>query len=183
MLPHLEEWGGPSTFPHYAVGWAWGGDAPFQWTKQVASHFGGTRNGMVVHWPTGIKAKNEVRSQFCHAVDIAPTIMDVAGLPFPKSVNGTEQTPLAECLLLIVSMMLKRLQNITLNISKCLVTGRSIMMAGWPCTRHSTPWVMAKNPPLKDDVWELYNVNEDFSQANNLAAQNPEKLKGVAENI
>src|SRR5204862_3806326 len=93
MLKHIDEWGGPSTYPHMAAGWAVALDAPFAWTKQVASDFGGTRNGMVVHWPAGIKAKGEVRSQFTHVTDIAPTIMDAAGLPFPRSVNGTEQIP------------------------------------------------------------------------------------------
>jgi arylsulfatase len=93
MLGHLDDWGSPNTYPHFAVGWAWASESPFQWTKQVASHFGGTRNGMVVHWPNGIKAKGEVRSQFTHVTDIAPTIMEAADLPFPKSVNGTEQIP------------------------------------------------------------------------------------------
>jgi len=177
MLPHLEEWGGPSTFPHYAVGWAWGGDAPFQWTKQVASHFGGTRNGMIVHWPNGIKAKNEVRSQFCHAVDIAPTIMEVAGLPFPKSVNGTEQTPFSGVSFAYSFDDAKAPAKHTTQYFE-MFGNRAIYHDGWvACTRHSTPWVMVKNPPLKDDVWELYDVNEDFSQANNLASQNPEKLK------
>src|SRR3989440_4764336 len=92
-MPHINEWGDPSTFPHYAIGWAWAGDTPFQWTKQIASHFGGTRNGMVMHWPKRIKAKGEIRSQFSHVTDIAPTALEAASLPFPKMVNGTEQRP------------------------------------------------------------------------------------------
>jgi len=177
MLPHLEEWGGPSTFPHYAVGWAWGGDAPFQWTKQVASHFGGTRNGMIVHWPNGIKAKNEVRSQFCHAVDIAPTVMEAATLPFPKSVDGTEQTPFSGVSFAYSFDDAKAPAKHTTQYFE-MFGNRAIYHDGWvACTRHSIPWVMTKLPSPKDDVWELYNVNEDFSQANNLAAQNPEKLK------
>jgi arylsulfatase len=87
-MPHLDNWGDPSTFPHYAIGWAWAGDTPFQWTKQIASHYGGTTNGVVVHWPTRIKAKGEIRSQFTHVTDIAPTVLEATGLPFPKSVNG-----------------------------------------------------------------------------------------------
>src|SRR6188768_2688846 len=88
MMNHIDDWGDPTTFPHFAIGWAWAGDTPFQWTKQVASHFGGTRNGMVIHWPKGIKSTGEVRSQFSHVVDVAPTVLEAAGLPHPKTVNG-----------------------------------------------------------------------------------------------
>ena len=94
ILKHYDELGGPTTYPHYAAGWAVAGDTPFTWTKQVASSYGGTRNGMVVHWPKGITAKGEVRSQWHHVIDIAPTILEAAGLPEPKSVNGTPQTPI-----------------------------------------------------------------------------------------
>ena len=94
ILKHYDELGGPSTYPHFAAGWAVAGDAPFAWTKQVPSDYGGTRNGMVVHWPKGIKAKNEVRSQWHHVIDIAPTVLEAAKLPEPKSVNGTVQTPI-----------------------------------------------------------------------------------------
>src|SRR5437763_4872356 len=90
MMNHIDDWGSPNTFPHYAIGWAHALDTPFQWTKQIASHWGGTRNGMVMHWPERIKAKGEIRSQFSHVVDIAPTVMEAAGLPVPKIVNGTE---------------------------------------------------------------------------------------------
>ena len=94
MLKHIDEWGGPSTYPHYAAGWAVALDAPFAWTKQVASDFGGTRNGMVVHWPAGIKAKGEVRSQFTHVIDIAPTVFEACKVPAPKTVNGIAQDPI-----------------------------------------------------------------------------------------
>ncbi len=94
LIPLMEKWGGPETFPHMAAGWAVAFDAPFQWTKQVASDFGGTRNGMVIHWPQGIKEKGGLRSQFGHVIDIAPTILEAATLPEPKSVNGTPQTPI-----------------------------------------------------------------------------------------
>ena len=94
MMDHIDDWGGPTTFPHFAIGWAWAGNTPFQWTKQVASHFGGTRNGMVLHWPKGIKAKGEVRSQFHHVIDVAPTVLEAAKLPQPKTVNGVEQRPM-----------------------------------------------------------------------------------------
>ena len=93
ILKHYDDLGGPNSYGHYAAGWAVAGDTPFTWTKQVAGSYGGTRNGMVVHWPKGIKAKGEVRSQWHHVIDIAPTILEAAGLPEPKSVNGTPQTP------------------------------------------------------------------------------------------
>ena len=94
MIQLIDKWGGPTTFPHFAAGWAVAGDTPFKWTKQVATHFGGTRNGMVVHWPKGIKAKGELRSQFYHVIDVAPTVLEAAGLPEPKTVNGMVQTPM-----------------------------------------------------------------------------------------
>ena len=177
VMSHVDDWGGPTTFPHYAIGWAWAGNAPFQWTKQIASHFGGTRNGMVVHWPNGIKSKNEIRSQFTHATDIAPTVMEAAGLPFPKSVNGTEQIPFSGTSFLFSFDDAKAIDRHTTQYFE-MFGNRAIYHDGWvACTRHSIPWLMVKNLPLADDVWELYNVNEDFSEANNLASSNPEKLK------
>jgi arylsulfatase len=177
MMDHIDDWGSPSTFPHYAIGWAWAGDTPFQWTKQVASHFGGTRNGMVVHWPDGIKSKAELRSQFSHAVDIAPTVLEAAGLPFPRIVDGTEQTPFSGVSFKYSFDDAKAPgRHITQYFE--MFGNRAIYHDGWvACTRHSIPWLMVPLPPLKDDVWELYNVNEDFSQANNLADKNPAKLK------
>ncbi len=181
MMDHIDDWGSPNTFPHYAIGWAHAGNTPFQWTKQIASHFGGTRNGVVVHWPEGIKAKGEVRSQFTHATDIAPTIMEAAGLPFPKSVNGTEQTPFSGTSFMFSFDDAKAADRHTTQYFE-MFGNRGIYDNGWvACTRHSIPWLMAVNPPLTEDVWELYNVNEDFSQANNLAASNPEKLKELQE--
>lgn len=177
MMPYYEAWGGPNTFPHFAVGWAHAMNTPFQWAKQVASHFGGTRNGMVVHWPEGIKAKGEVRSQFSHVTDIAPTVLEAAGLPFPKIVNGTEQTPFSGTSLVYSFDNAAAPETHTTQYFE-MFGNRAIYHEGWVAgTRHSIPWVMAQLPPLDQDVWELYNVNEDFSQANNLAASNPEKLK------
>lgn len=181
MMDHIDDWGSPNTFPHFAIGWAHAGNTPFQWTKQIASHFGGTRNGMVVHWPEGIKAKGEIRSQFTHATDIAPTVMEAAGLPFPKSVNGTEQTPFSGTSFAFSFDDAKAADRHTTQYFE-MFGNRGIYDNGWvACTRHSIPWVLTKNPPLTSDVWELYNVNEDFSQANNLAASNPEKLKELQE--
>lgn len=182
MMDHIDEWGGPTTFPHFAIGWAWAGNTPFQWTKQVASHFGGTRNGMVLHWPSGINAKGEVRSQFHHVIDVAPTVLEAAGIPEPTMVNGIPQRPMDG-----VSMLYSA-ENPTAKDRRTtqyfeMFGNRGIYHDGWvACTRHSIPWVLTPQlPPLKDDVWELYNVNEDFSQANNLAASNPAKLKELQD--
>ena len=181
MMDHIDDWGSPNTFPHFAIGWAHAGNTPFQWTKQIASHFGGTRNGMVVHWPNGIKAKGEIRSQFTHATDIAPTVMEAAGLPFPGSVNGTEQTPFSGVSFMFSFDDAKAADRHTTQYFE-MFGNRGIYDNGWvACTRHSIPWLMAANPPLQDDTWELYNVDEDFSEADNLAAKNPEKLKELQE--
>jgi len=176
MMNHLDDWGGPSTFPHYAIGWAWAGDSPFQWTKQIASHFGGTRNGLVMHWPDGIKSKGELRSQFHHVIDIAPTVLEAADLPFPKIVNGTEQKPFDG-----ISMMYSfddanaKGRRTTQYFE--IFGNRAIYHDGWvAAARHSIPWLMVPLPKLSEDVWELYNIDEDFSQANDLAESNPEKL-------
>jgi arylsulfatase len=178
MMQHIDTWGGPTTFPHFAIGWAWAGNTPFQWTKQVASHFGGTRNGMVLHWPKGIKAKGEVRSQFHHVVDVAPTVLEAAKLPQPKVVNGIKQRPMDG-----VSMLYSADNGKVNDRRKTqyfeMFGNRGIYHEGWMAsTRHSIPWDMAaKIPALKDDVWELYDVSRDFSQADDLAAKNPQKLK------
>jgi arylsulfatase len=181
MLGHLEEWGGPTTFPHFAIGWAWAGNTPFQWTKQVASHFGGTRNGMVLHWPNGIKAKGELRSQFHHVVDVAPTVLEAAKLPEPKRVNGVEQRPMDGVSMLYSVDDAKAADRRTTQYFE-MFGNRAIYHDGWvAATRHSVPWLMVPLPPLKDDVWELYNVTLDFSQADNLAEKNPAKLKELQD--
>jgi len=181
MMDHIDDWGGPNTFPHFSIGWAHATNTPFQWTKQVASHFGGTRNGMVVHWPEGIKAKNEIRSQFTHVTDIAPTIMEAIGLPFPTSVNGTEQTPFNGTSFVFSFDNAEAPDRHTTQYFE-MFGNRGIYSDGWTAsTRHSIPWLTTKTPPLEDDVWELYNINEDFSQANDLAASNPEKLKELQD--
>ena len=178
MMPLLDAWGGPTTFPHFAIGWAWAGNTPFQWTKQVASHFGGTRNGMVLHWPKGIKAKGEVRSQFHHVVDVAPTALEAAKLPQPKVVHGIKQRAMDGVSMLYSADNAKAADRRKTQYFE-MFANRGIYHDGWvACTRHSIPWeATAKLPALQDDVWELYNVNEDFSQASNLAQKHPEKLK------
>ena len=178
MMDHIDEWGGPNTFPHFAIGWAWAGNTPFQWTKQVASHFGGTRNGMVLHWPKGIKAKGEIRSQFHHVIDVAPTVLEASNLPEPKTVNGIEQRRMDGVSMLYSVDDAKAKDRRTTQYFE-MFGNRGIYHEGWvACTRHSIPWLMSvKSPPLTEDVWELYNVDKDFSQADNLASQQPEKLK------
>jgi arylsulfatase len=178
MMDRIEAWGDPTTYPHFAIGWAWAGDTPFQWTKQVASHFGGTRNGMVLHWPNGVKAKGEIRSQFHHVIDVAPTVLEAAKLPQPKTVNGVKQRPMDGVSMLYSVDNAKAADRRTTQYFE-MFGNRAIYHAGWvACTRHSIPWdTTAQLPSLEDDVWELYNVEEDFSQANNLAEKNPAKLK------
>nr|WP_218280814.1 sulfatase/phosphatase domain-containing protein [Verrucomicrobium spinosum] len=177
MMDHIDAWGDSTTFPHFAIGWAWAGNTPFQWTKQVASHFGGTRNGMVMHWPKGIKARGEIRSQFHHVIDVAPTALEAAKIPQPKVVNGVKQRPM-DGVSMLYSADAPNAKD-TRNTQYFEMFGnRGIYHEGWvACTRHSIPWLMVPLPALQDDVWELYNVDEDFSQANNLAAKHPDKLK------
>jgi arylsulfatase len=177
MMDHIEAWGDATTFPHFAIGWAWAGNTPFQWTKQVASHFGGTRNGMVLHWPNGIKAKGEIRSQFHHVIDVAPTALEAAKLPQPKVVNGVPQRPMDGVSMLYSADGPEAAERRTMQYFE-MFGNRGIYHEGWvACTRHSIPWLMVPLPSVKDDVWELYHVDRDFSQANDLAAREPAKLK------
>ena len=177
MAAHIEQFGTPEAYNHYAVGWAHAMDTPYQWTKQVASHWGGTRNGAIVHWPNGFQAKDEVRHQFHHLIDVAATVLDVAGLPQPDFVNGTQQMPLhgvsmAYCFDDPAAAEARETQYFE------VFCNRGIYHKGWTAvTRHSVPWdVVAELPALDDDVWELYDTNTDWAQAHDLAAEQPEKL-------
>jgi arylsulfatase A-like enzyme len=178
LMARLDKLGGPDSYNHYAVGWAHAMNTPYQWTKQVASHWGGTRNGTIVHWPKGITRKGETRSQFHHVIDIAPTILELAGLPEPISVNGVQQHPIEG-----VSM------GYSFNEASAserretqyfeMFGNRGIYHKGWTAvTRHKTPWLLIgeKTPEFDDDNWELYDTSKDWSQSNNLATQMPEKL-------
>ncbi|MCM3871863.1 MAG: arylsulfatase [Pyrinomonadaceae bacterium] len=177
ILKHYDELGGPSTYPHFAAGWAIAGDTPFAWTKQVPSDYGGTRNGMVVHWPKAIKAKGEIRSQWHHVIDIAPTILEAAGLPEPKSVNGTVQTPIEGVSMLYTFADAKAPDRHTTQYFE-IFGNRGIYDQGWLArTIHRAAWEFKPRGTLEADVWELYDTRSDFSLANNLAAQNPAKLK------
>jgi arylsulfatase len=177
QLTRIDELGTEHTYNHFAAGWAVAGNTPFTWTKQIASNFGGTRNGMVLHWPAGIQKKNEVRSQFHHVIDVAPTIYSAVGVPAPRIVNGIEQRPIEG-----VPMNYTFEDAAAPDTRKTqyfeMIGNRAIYHDGWFAgTIHKAPWEAAPRRPLTEDVWELYNVNEDFSQANDLAAKNPAKLE------
>lgn len=176
QLAKIDELGSDKTYNHFAAGWAVAGNTPFTWTKQVASNFGGTRNGMVIHWPNGIKAKNEIRSQFHHVIDVAPTIYDCAGLPAPHMVNGIEQRPIEG-----VSMKYSFDNPNAPDARKTqyfeIAGNRGIYHDGWFAgTVHRAPWEAVPKRGLADDIWELYNVQEDFSMSKNLVSSNAAKL-------
>jgi arylsulfatase len=153
-------------------------NAPYQWTKQVASHWGGTRTGTVVHWPKGIKGKGEIRTQFHHVIDVAPTILEAAGLPQPIAVNGVQQKPIEGVSMLYAFNDAKAAERHETQYFE-MFGNRGIYHKGWTAvTRHKTPWILQGEvpPPWDDDKWELYDTNKDWSQANDLAKQMPEKL-------
>ena len=177
MMERIDKFGSPEAYNHYAVGWAHAMDTPYQWTKQVASHWGGTRNGTIVHWPRGIKAKGEIRSQFCHVTDVAPTVLEVAGLPQPTIVNSAQQAPMEGVSMAYSFDDGKAAERHDLQYFE-MFCNRGIYHNGWSAvTRHSTPWVVTPNLPAFDnDVWELYDGNTDWSQSHDLAKAMPEKL-------
>jgi arylsulfatase len=177
MLKVMDKWGSPMTYPHMAAGWAVTFDSPFSWMKQVASDFGGTRNGMVVHWPKGIKAKNELRTQFTHVIDVAPTILEAAKLPEPKVVNGTPQIPMEGVSMVYSFEDAKAKERHTTQYFE-ISGNRAIYHDGWFArTIHRAPWDKERRNPFEKDVWELYDVRNDFSLSTDLAAKNPKKLK------
>lgn len=177
LIPLMDEWGGPETFPHMAAGWAVAFDSPFAWTKQVASDFGGTRNGMVVHWPDGIQQAGGIRSQFSHVIDIAPTILEATGLPEPKEVNGTPQIPI-EGTSLFYSFNNPQAKERHKTQYFEIFGNRAIYHDGWFArTLHRAPWETTKQRPLQEDPWDLYYMRDDFSLSNNLAKKHPEKLQ------
>lgn len=183
LLSMIDELGGPLAYNHYPVGWAHAMDAPMQWTKQVASHFGGTRNGLVISWPKGIKDKGGIRSQFAHVIDIVPTIYEAANVPPPDVLDGVKQMPL-DGVSLVYSF--DEATTPTRHGTQYfeLVGNRAIYKDGWMAntTPLRLPWVTIGEEPNPDDFkWELYNVSEDFSQAHNLAAQHPDKLKEMQD--
>ncbi len=181
ILKHYDDLGGPLSYPHMAAGWAVAGDTPFTWTKQVPSNFGGTRNGMVIHWPKRITAKGEVRAQFHHVIDIAPTVLEAAGLPEPKVVNGTAQTPIEGVSMVYTFANAKATSRHYVQYFE-IMGNRGIYADGWFAgTLHRAPWEMKPRAALLDDKWELYDTRNDFSLVNNLATKNPAKLKELQD--
>ncbi|WP_285105620.1 arylsulfatase [Promicromonospora sp. MEB111] len=178
MRSKIDEFGSPSSYNHYAVGWAWAMDTPYQWTKQVASHWGGTRNGTIVHWPGGITERGGLRTQFAHVIDVAPTILEAAGLPEPTTVNGVLQAPIEGTSMVYAFGDAATPERHDLQYFE-MFGNRGIYDRGWSAvTKHRTPWELTGAPPpaFDDDVWELYDGTTDFSQAHDLAAERPEAL-------
>jgi arylsulfatase A-like enzyme len=177
MLKKIDQWGGPQTYPHMAAGWAVAFNSPFGWMKQVPSDFGGTRNGTVVYWPKGIKARNEVRSQFSHVIDVAPTVLQAAGLPEPKVVDGVTQIPMAGTSLVYSFDDAKAKERHTTQYFE-IAGNRALYHEGWLArTIHRAPWEDKPRRSLKDNsAWELFDTRSDFSLSNDLAAKNPKKL-------
>jgi arylsulfatase len=180
----IDKWGMPGTSPHYAVGWAWAGDTPFQWTKQVASHFGGTRNSMIVSWPEKIKDKGKVRSQFHHCIDIMPTLMEVVGIKEPREVNGYSQRPI-EGVSFAYTFDAKNADAPTTHTTQYfeMLGNRAIYSNGWiaSCRHGRLPWETSGSAGWDDDKWELYNLEEDFTQATDLAKKEPAKLRELQD--
>ena len=180
VLRRMDELGGPMTFNHYPIGWAHAMDTPFQWTKQIASHFGGTRNALAVSWPKQIKARDELRMQFYHVIDIMPTILEAAGVEQPVSVYGVQQEPVEGVSMLYTFDNAEAPSQHTTQYFEMLAN-RAIYNDGWVAATTPTtpPWVSVAEAvdPIDGYEWELYNVAEDFSQANNLAKSNPDKLR------
>jgi arylsulfatase A-like enzyme len=187
-MKFYDAWGTDQTYPHYAVGWAWAWDTPYKWTKQVASYFGGTRNGMAMAWPARIKDAGGIRHQFHHVIDVVPTILQAASLPEPVMVNGVAQRPIEG-----VSMAYTW-DKANANAPSRRTTqyfemfgARAIYHDGWIASTHpaSTPWILTLDKPPADVMngfpWELYNLNEDWTQANDLAAQMPDKLRAMQQ--
>jgi arylsulfatase A-like enzyme len=177
-IKRLDEIGGPTSEPHVPVGWAWAMDTPFQWTKQVASHFGGTRNPLVVRWSNGIKAKGEIRTHFHHVIDIVPTILEAAKVPEPKVVNGIAQKPM-EGVSMVYSFDDAAAESPRRTQYFEMFTNRAIYHDGWvAASRFGVPWETGgREGDFTTAPWELYNIEEDFSEGNDLAEKYPDKLK------
>ncbi len=177
MIKKIDKWGGPETYPHMAAGWAVAFDTPYKWTKQVASDHGGTKVGMAIRWPKGINSKGELRTQFHHVIDVAPTILEAAGLPEPKVVNGIKQHPMDGVSMLYSFDNAKAKEKHTTQYFE-MFGNRAIYHEGWFArTIHKAPWEKHPRRGLTEDIWELYDTSTDFSLVNDLSKKHPEKLK------
>jgi arylsulfatase len=178
----MDELGGPTTFNHYPIGWAHAMDTPFQWTKQIASHFGGTRNGMVISWPARIKDNGGIRPQFHHVIDIAPTILEAVGVESPSVLNGVPQKPI-EGVSMVYTFDSATAPSTHRTQYFEMFANRAIYNDGWVAatTPPLPPWASGKTIPIDDYKWELYDITKDFSEANNMAAKEPKKLRDLQE--
>ncbi len=180
VLRRMDELGGPMTFNHYPIGWAHAMDTPFQWTKQIASHFGGTKNAMAISWPKRIKAHGEMRTQFAHVIDIMPTILEATHIPAPFEVYGIQQDPVEGTSMVYTFDDAAAASQHTTQYFE-MFANRAIYNDGWVAatTPVAPPWAAVVKPvdPIDGYKWELYNVAEDYSEANDLAQSNPEKLR------
>ncbi len=182
IIQHLDEIGGPEAYNHFPVGWAWAMNTPFQWGKQVASHFGGTRNPIVISWPNRIKDKGGIRSQFHHVIDIAPTILEAAGIPEPVEVNGVWQRPI-EGVSMMYSFDDPNAKGTRGTQYFEMFGNRALYHDGWiaACRHGRLPWINQGSCDFADDVWELYSLEDDFSEANDLSAKYPGKLRELQD--
>jgi arylsulfatase A-like enzyme len=179
LLEHIDDFGSPRCENHFNAAWAWALDAPFQWMKQIASHFGGSRNGLAIAWPDGIRARGELRTQFHHVIDLLPTILDAAGIEAPGEVNGVDQKPIEG-----VSMRYS-FDDATAPSQRRtqyfeILGNRAIYNDGWvaACFHGRVPWIRSQALPFGDaETWELYRIEDDFSQAHDVADEHPEKLR------
>ena len=182
LAARIDKFGTPESYNHFAVGWAHAMDTPYQWTKQVASHWGGTRNGTVVHWPAGIQARGELRTQFHHVIDVAATVLEVAGLPEPVSVHGVQQQPLHGTSMAYSFDDADAAERRETQYFE-MFCNRGLYHRGWSAvTRHSTPWVMGavELPSFDEDVWELY-APDDWTQAHDVASEHPDMLRRMQQ--
>ncbi len=187
QMKYYDQWGSEFTTPHMSVAWSWAFDAPFKWTKQIASHFGGTRQGMVISWPGHIVDTGSIRTQFHHLIDIAPTILDITGISAPVMVDGIAQKPMDGVSLAYTfdkANATAPSKHVTQYFE--MMGNRAIYQDGWVATTTPAagPWLMGvgKLPDVVNGYnWELYNIREDFSENNNLAARMPEKLAEMKE--
>ncbi|HVK53266.1 MAG TPA: arylsulfatase [Pseudoxanthomonas sp.] len=175
LRSRIDDFGTAKAYNHYAVGWAHALCTPYQWTKQIASHWGGTRNGLIVHWPNGVQGKGELRHQFHHVIDVSKTILEICGLPEPTIVNSIAQAPFEGVTMLPTFTDGKAEENHQVQYFE-MMGNRGLYLKGWTaCTRHRTPWKADVPPPFDDDVWELYSP-DDWTQANNIASKDPKQL-------
>ena len=182
MLEHIEDIGGPKFENHYPVAWCWAGSSPLKWMKQVASHFGGTRNPVVMSWPKRIKNKGGLRSQFHHAIDIAPTILEIAGVPEPRMINGVAQKPI-EGVSMVYTWDDAKAEGRRSTQYFEMFGNRALYHNGWVagCRHGKLPWQTSGSASFDSDTWELYNVDKDFSQARDLAKKQPKKLRELQD--